>query len=374
MTRVLRDVRQFTARGPGSGVVAVSGGADSVALLRALHACGASVTVAHVNHRLRGADSDADEAFVQELCATLGVPRRMKSVDVSAIAAGDNLESTARRVRYGFFAEVAHEVSAAWIATAHTADDQAETVLHRLIRGTGLQGLRGIAAAMANPDRKVGGDTIAEPTPPSPLPEGRGVNLGSASPGSPDALARSISSPLPSGRGLGGVGCLLLRPLLAVTRADVLAYLAEIDQTYREDASNADPRFTRNRIRHELLPLLKTFNPDVVSALAHLAEHANEAHEVITRAATELLARAERPRAGSTIILDAATLLAASRGALRAALRLVWERENWPMSDMSFDAWNRTVEIATGNATAGDFPDGVTMRHAGRVVQLTRRG
>ena len=156
MTRVLREVRRFAASRPGPGVVAVSGGADSVALLRALHACGVSLTVAHVNHCLRGSDSDADEAFVRALCESLGVPCRVKSVDVAALAAGDNLESTARGVRYAFFAEVAAEVSAAWVATAHTADDQAETVLHRLIRGTGLQGLRGIAASMVLPSPLAG--------------------------------------------------------------------------------------------------------------------------------------------------------------------------------------------------------------------------
>jgi tRNA(Ile)-lysidine synthase len=161
VTRVLREVRRFAAGRSGRGVVAVSGGADSVALLRALCACGVPLVAAHVNHRLRGADSDADEAFVRELCAQLGVECRVKAVDVSALAAGDNLESTARRVRYEFFAEVAAEVGAAWIATAHTADDQAETVLHRLIRGTGLQGLRGIAAEK-------------KPHPPAPSPGGRG--------------------------------------------------------------------------------------------------------------------------------------------------------------------------------------------------------
>jgi tRNA(Ile)-lysidine synthase len=129
-------------------VVAVSGGADSVALLRALRACGVPPTVAHVNHKLRGGDSDADEAFVRELCDSLGVPCVVKAADVAALATGANLEATARRVRYDFFAEVATEAGAAWVATAHTADDQAETVLHRLMRGTGLQGLRGIAPVL----------------------------------------------------------------------------------------------------------------------------------------------------------------------------------------------------------------------------------
>src|SRR5262245_18192758 len=106
MTRALREVRQFTATlaiGDEPGVVAVSGGADSVALLRALASCGVGpLTVAHVNHQLRGAESDADEAFVRELAAAIGVPCRVKAVDVAALAAGDNLESTARRVRYEF--------------------------------------------------------------------------------------------------------------------------------------------------------------------------------------------------------------------------------------------------------------------------------
>ena len=346
MTRVLREVRRFAAARPGPGVVAVSGGADSVALLRALHACGVSLAVAHVNHCLRGSDSDADETFVRALCESLGVPCRVKSVDVATLAAGDNLESTARGVRYAFFAEVAAELSAAWVATAHTADDQAETVLHRLIRGTGLQGLRGIARAK-------------RPLPPTPSPK-KGGGAG-------------FTPPPFLGEGVGGRGSSILRPLLALTRADVLAHLAAINQPHREDASNADTRFTRNRIRHELLPLLRTFNPDVVSALAHLAEHAHEAHEVITAAAAELLAKAERPRAANAIILDAAALLAAPRAVLRAALRLVWEREGWPLGDMTFDAWDRAVEVACRNGGACDFPGGVTMRHAGRVVQVSRR-
>jgi tRNA(Ile)-lysidine synthase len=324
---------------PGPGAVGVSGGADSVALLRALCACGVPPTVAHVNHKLRGADADADEAFVRDLCATLGIPCAVKATDVAALAAGGNLESTARRVRYDFFAEVAAEAGAAWVATAHTADDQAETVLHRLMRGTGLQGLRGIAPARGQKSE---------------------VRSQKSSKGSSSDLC-----PLTS--------VVLVRPLLAVTRADVLDYLASLNQPFREDASNADPRFTRNRIRHELLPLLKTFNPDIVSALTHIAEHASEAHDVLVVLAGELLAKAERPRAANTVVLDAATLAAAPRAVLRAALRVVWEREGWSVADMGFDAWDRAVEIAGGTAPACDFPDGVTMRKAGRVVQIARR-
>jgi tRNA(Ile)-lysidine synthase len=305
----------------GPGIVAVSGGADSVALLRALIAVGAGpLTVAHFNHQLRGVESDADEAFVRELAASLGLEFSVQRCDTARLATESktNLEEAARHLRYDSLRYLSDALGDAWVATGHTANDQAETVMHRMIRGTGLQGLRGIAAV------------------------------------------RRFPFPL------------LLRPLLTVTRADVLAYLAELNQPFREDASNADPRFTRNRIRAELLPLLKTFNPDVVSALARLAHQATEAHEVIADQAAALLRKAELPRAGNTVILDAAILTAAPRLVIRSTLRLVWEREGWPTGDVGFDGWERAVEVATGTAAGWDFPGGVSMRHRGRVVQVGR--
>ena len=121
------------------GIVAVSGGADSVALIHALRAAECDpLTVAHVNHQLRGAESDADEIFVRELAENLNCDCRVLVRNVAAEP--DNLEAAARRVRYEWFAALAAEVGAKWIATGHTEDDQAETVLHRLIRGTGQIG------------------------------------------------------------------------------------------------------------------------------------------------------------------------------------------------------------------------------------------
>jgi tRNA(Ile)-lysidine synthase len=338
--RLLREVQRFMANRAGPGVVAVSGGADSVALLRALRTLGLPLAVAHVNHHLRGADSNADEAFVRDLCVTLGVPCLVKTVDVAALAAGENLESTARRIRYEFFAEVAAETGASWIATGHTADDQAETVLHRIIRGTGIQGLRGIAGVR----RQETGDRGQETDEPDPV------------------LPPVICHLSPA----------LVCPFLAVTRAEILAYLTVLNQPFREDATNIDLRFTRNRIRHELIPLLKSFNPDIVAALSHLAEHACDAHEVIEAVAADALARAERPRAGNTIILDTAAL-SSSRAVIRAVLRFVWDRERWPLSEMGFEAWDRAVDVACGQLSDCDFPGGIAMRHAGRVVQIGRR-
>jgi tRNA(Ile)-lysidine synthase len=311
----------------GRGLVAVSGGADSVALLRGLcEGCRDGLTVAHFNHRLRGAESDADEAFVRELAGRLGVAVRVGSIDVAA--AGGNLEATARRLRYGWLAEAAAEVGAGWVATGHTADDQAETVLHRLIRGTGLQGLRGVAA-----ERPVS-DFVR-----------------------------------------------LVRPLLGITRADVLAYLADLGQPYRTDATNADPAFTRTRIRHELLPLLKTFNPDVVSALCRLAGQAEDATAILAAEADRLLRRVELPRAGDRVILDATPFSPLHKPRedqahpylAREMFRRLWAREGWPGGAMTFAHWDRLHAVAAGSESAADFPGGVHARRAGAVVQLTRR-
>lgn len=324
MSRLPREVRQFLhaqAAREGPGVVAVSGGADSVALLRALEAVPVQpLVVAHIDHRLRGSESDRDAEFVQELAARLGLPCRVKVVDIASL--GGNMEATARRVRYEFLAEVAAETSARWIATGHTAGDQAETVLLRLIRGSGLQGLRGIAAKRISRD----------PT----VTQGRAI----------------------------------IRPLLSVTRAEVLEYLSEIGQPFREDATNADSRFSRNRVRHELLPMLETFNPDVVTALAHLASQAGEAFEVLEASAIALLGTAERPRAGARIILDAAVLAAAHPYMVREAIRHLWQREGWPVSEMSAAHWTRVVAIVRGDLRTADFPAGIRASHAGRVVRI----
>jgi tRNA(Ile)-lysidine synthase len=320
VSRVIEAIRAFPGL-TGPGVAAVSGGADSVALLRGLLDAGVGpLTVAHFNHRLRGAESDADAEFVRELAARLGLPFRLGGADVRSAAAGDNLEATARRLRYGWLAEAAREAGAVWVATGHTADDQAETVLHRLIRGAGLQGLRGVAAERELRD-----------------------------------------------------GIRLLRPLLTVARADVLAYLRDLGQSFREDATNIDPAFTRNRIRHELLPLLRTFNPAIVDVLGRLARQADEAHSVIAEEAGRLLAAAELPRAGGLYVLDAETLAGRRDYLAREVLRILWHRAGWPSDGMTADHWQRLVGIARGDVPAADFPGGVHARRAGRVVQLGRR-
>ena len=279
--------------------------------------------VAHVNHRLRGADSDADEQFCRELAHQFGSPFRNITIDVrsAADAAHGNLENAARQIRYDFLSQVARECDAVWIATGHTADDQAETILHRLLRGAGIQGLRGIAA-------------------------------------------RREASP----------GVELIRPLLHATRADVVAYLNSLNQPWREDASNRDCVYTRNRIRHELMPILRapTIPQDPRNFLraARGAGRLARIHEEQEAAALQLLQRAELPSAGGLRIFRVDELRPMPRHRVRGMFRMLWQREGWPASDMTFEHWKRLVAVALGEETASDLPGGIVARCKGDVVQV----
>jgi tRNA(Ile)-lysidine synthase len=312
-------------------VVAVSGGPDSVALARAAAAGRwrrppAPLVLAHLNHQLRGPESDGDEDFVAALHATLAAARvpdlqlRCGRLDVAGLARaqGRNLEDVARRERYRWLAEVARSCGAGWVATGHTAGDQAETVLHRLLRGTGLQGLRGIARQRA-----------LEP----------------------------------------GVG--LVRPLLHCTRGEVRAYLQALDQPFREDGSNRDLRFTRNRIRHELLPhLAEHYNPAVETVLARLADQAAEIHDEEEQHAGVLLQEAERPRAGRMLVLDRARLRESPRRLVRVVFRLLWQREGWPLGEMGHDAWERLAGLVFGENGGVDLPGDIHARPRDNVIQV----
>jgi tRNA(Ile)-lysidine synthase len=190
-------------------LVGVSGGADSMALLRALiqlkaEAGGAGqLFVGHVNHQLRGEESHADEGWLREQCERLDVPLFVESVNTVQQAAddGDGVEAAAREGRYRALTRMAEGAGARYVAVAHTRDDQVETVLQRLLRGTGLRGLSG-------------------------MPTSR-------------MLSPSVT---------------LVRPMLACRRSDVLEYLAAIGQSHRQDATNEAVWFTRNRLRHECYP------------------------------------------------------------------------------------------------------------------------
>jgi len=214
---------------PGMRVaVAVSGGADSIALLRRLIGLateiGLALSVAHVHHGIRGADADTDAEFVCALAATHQLVFHRRDVD-TPLAARENretIEEAARNLRYAWFRELLEQGEADAVATAHTLDDQAETVLHKLLRGAWTEGLGGIHPVIH--------------------------------------CARGV----------------ILRPFLGTRRAEIETWLRAIGQPWREDATNADRAFTRNRIRHELLPTLATYNPQIYAQLANMATLARD--------------------------------------------------------------------------------------------------
>ena len=236
MTKERRFPIQHSLMRAGERVcAAVSGGADSVALLlalveanRAKESLGVVLSAVHVHHGLRGAEADADEAFVRQLCEHFDVPHVVERVDVAARQAAERegLEEAARELRYAVFWELMKSEKADVVATAHTLDDQAETVVMKLLRGSWTEGIGGIAPVV---------ETVGQ--------EQRGR---------------------------------IVRPLLSVRRVEVEAYLRQRGQTWREDATNRDVSLTRNRVRHELMPTLRKFNPGIEVALARLSQIARD--------------------------------------------------------------------------------------------------
>lgn len=281
-------------------VVAVSGGADSVSLLCGLHelrdqAAAGKLVIAHFNHRLRPAAED-DARFVKRLADELRIPCEVATAEKPLRLSGaDGVEAEARSARYGFLRDVAQRVGARFVATAHTADDQAETILHRVLRGTGLAGLAGIPRARP--------------------------------------LSESVT---------------LIRPLLEFSRAEVVAYLAERRQSFCLDESNEDPSFTRNRIRHALLPQLAAqYNPNVREALLRLGRLAGEAQGVIEQVAKELERRAVRYPAGgsagaspSQVVVDCEQVAHEPVHLIRELLVQIWKQSGWPQQQMGLDEWD----------------------------------
>jgi len=224
---------------PGDRIcVAISGGADSVALLLALHAANATkhdalgigLSAVHVHHGIRAAEeSDADQQFVEALCKSLDIPLHLHSVSVPdrVSQTSETIEEAARAVRYDYFTSLIATGEADSILTAHTLDDQAETVLMKLLRGAWTEGLSAIHPVI--------------------LVNNAGQRQGK-----------------------------ILRPFLNTRRAEIESFLNEINQPWREDSTNADTAYTRNRIRHELMPQLRQYNPSLDQTLANLAELARE--------------------------------------------------------------------------------------------------
>jgi tRNA(Ile)-lysidine synthase len=308
-------------------LVAVSGGADSVALLRGLVQLKGTggdgrILAAHFNHHLRGAESDTDEAFVRQLARDLNIPFEVGSSGKPMSSTGDGLEAAARAARYDFLTQTAHRVGARIVVTAHTADDQVETTLHRILRGTGIGGLAGIRRA------------------------------------------RELSP-----------GISLLRPLLATTRAEVLTYLAALPQSFREDTSNASSVYTRNRIRNELLPLLeKEYAPALRASLLRLSKLAEENQAYLASELEPLLAQHVHHR-GETIVLDCPPLAPHHRHLVRELFLGIWSDHHWPQQDMTLEKWDQLaalVQQKSPSAPPQTLPGGIRAERIGDKVRLTR--
>jgi tRNA(Ile)-lysidine synthase len=264
--QVLRTIRRYAMLRRGDHVlVAASGGADSMALLHCLHDMAArldlTLTVAHFNHGIRGTESDEDAAFVRAASATLGWAFVCECTDIKAgaAAAKKNLEEAAREARYVFLFRAAESAGANRIATGHNLNDQAETILLRLLRGSGPGGLEGIHPVIANK---------------------------------------------------------LIRPLIECSRARILDFLTRRGATFREDSSNRDIRFQRNRIRHELIPYLEEhFNPRLAETLVREASLAHAAYDFLEEHA---LPQFEKMR---TQAADGIALPASALAGLHPALR-----------------------------------------------------
>jgi len=274
LEKVLKYIREQQLLRPGERVaVACSGGADSVALLHVLvelrKEIGIVLSAAHFHHQIRGAEADADQTFVEKLAAMLqvdfysGSGNAPQHADESKIS----LETAARDLRHRWFADLTRQGKADKIATAHTLDDQAETVLMRILRGTGTRGLAGIAPAQSTKH--------------------------------------------------------LVRPLLTITRREVEAYLKAKGQCWREDSSNLDLGHTRNRVRHTLLPLLEQeFNPAIRQTLADLANLSQAEEDYWNNELSLLLPRlvheGKPTRSGRSASGDAQGVLALDLSGLRS--------------------------------------------------------
>lgn len=304
-------------------LVAVSGGPDSTALLRALqrlrpdNAAG-QLVVGHFNHRLRGDESDGDEAFVRDLAARLDLRCEIGRAETPNSIVSEEM---ARDARYAFLLAAAHEVGARWLVVAHTADDQAETILFRILRGTGISGLSG-------------------------MPRLRRLSEATT----------------------------LVRPLLDVRRSDVEEFLQALGQTARIDSSNIDRRYARNRLRYESLPQLESvFGPNVKEHLLRLGRQAEELTAPIRIQAQQLLDEFSQQAADRILLRPVPSKT--SRPVLREMFVELWRRENWPRGEMTLERWEELVDLYLGKLTSARmFPGRLRAEKKGESLIVTRLG
>jgi tRNA(Ile)-lysidine synthase len=235
-----------------------------------------------------------------------------------------SVEETCRRARYGFLRQTAERVGARYIVTAHTSDDQVETILHHILRGTGLRGLGGMRRS------------------------------------------RRLSP-----------GLSIIRPFLPFCRREIVEYLEAIHQPYRVDTSNKDVALTRNRLRHELIPhLIENYNPAVTDALLRLGRVAREAQEALTPVLRTVADRCVHQHGEQGVTVDCRELVDRPRHLVRELFVMIWDRQGWPQRAMSFAKWDELAEMAIGEPPVGKteqrvLPGSITARRAAGLLLLT---
>ena len=307
LSDVLRQVRQtigthdMLARGTQL-VVGVSGGPDSLCLLHVLvrlrHPLGLGLHVGHLNHGARGAAADADAGFVEMVAADWNLPATVEKLDVVAFGRAHKLtfEEAARRVRYAFLSRIAERIGAGSIAVGHNADDQAETVLMHLLRGSGSAGLRGMLHVTPITDCRLL----------DPFFQGHVTDLA------------------------------IIRPILDVPRDDIEHYCEEAGLVPRFDRSNLDTTHFRNRLRHELLPVLSTYNPKIRDRLRHTASVITAEHRLLTQVRDRAWARTVRAEPDGWVVFDRSAWRALSVALQRATLRHATYRLRQGLRDVGF--------------------------------------
>ena len=304
-------------------VVGVSGGADSVALAAAIRLIGKyDLHIAHIHHGLRS-DADADANFVADLAEKWKTPFHIERIDTPALARQERIgiEEAARTGRYQALSTVAARAGAGAVAVAHNAGDQVETVLHRIVRGTHLRGLAGM-------------------TPKRPLRK----------------------------------GLYLIRPLLWAGREQIERFCRSEGLTWRTDHTNAEMDFTRNFIRHELLPLLRNrLNARADDALLRLASAAEEAESVLAELAQRLFERACRKQSAGQIILRSAPLKKAPPLLAAMAMRAALVAMDAHQQSLGMERFDDLLAVLNGAATAVDLPGQIRAERLGRDIHLLRQ-
>jgi tRNA(Ile)-lysidine synthase len=321
--RVIAVIRRRRLFQPGNKIlVAVSGGPDSTALLCLLHGLqrewNLDLSVLHVNYGLRGTESDEDESFVRRLCHRLAVPCIVRSADLSHRVKGPrptSLQEQARDIRYRIMKEVAAAQSVDKIALGHTADDQAETILLWLLRGAGLTGLAGMPIVR----------------------EG-----------------------------------LFIRPLLTITRLELIAYLASREIEFRTDSTNAKSLYRRNRIRHELMPCITSLAPSFMRLMERQSDVLGEEDRLLEQLVTDWLPQVLTRREGQHI-LDRSVLLNAPLALQRRLVRRVLRLLNHRGVASRFAVVDTILrQVVAGSSGARLIAGGIEVVREGGMIRLTR--